>query len=550
MTAAQPAGTGAEPKSRVFQLLLAGFTIVAVVLWLPPLSSSLWLDETGTVWTIADGLGPALQRALDFQGQSPLYYAIAWVARALLGEGEVAVRLPSLLALVAAAYVVGRIGKRVFGDAEAGWLAALAFGCTSAVAFAAADARPYALALLFASTATLSLVRWLDSGRNADLAWYVLTATLTVYAHYLTAVVLGAHVAYALARRGNAAPGARKQLLAPALVAVACLPLVPQFAALLDRRESLSSAIVLRASRLAVIVAVPLAMMAGAALLHALRERRGATLQAMTGVVLVVFLVFAVTDVSGLESLSAPVVAALAIAVIAGGVLAARALRIRARDVTSPVRENRATLALVLTWALLPPLAMYVLTAADVARVFVPRYYVSAAPGVALLAAWMIRQVTSKQLRVLLAAGMLAGAVVSFDADHFTEDWRGAMAATTQAVASAREPVLVRTDFIEARSVEALRDPEQRAWLLAPAAAYPVGGTAYVLPYGVSDAEARYVLDLESRVLQDANAFVVVTNRIHTYQGLLKRRFEQRGYRTRSLGDFGSIRVVRFERSG
>jgi 4-amino-4-deoxy-L-arabinose transferase-like glycosyltransferase len=541
------AATGVERRTRVPDLLIALFVLAAVVLWLPPLRSSLWLDETGTVWTIKDGLGRAFGRALDFQGQSPLYYAVALLTRALFGRSELALRVPSILALLGATFVVARIGRRLF-DVETGRIAALAFACTSSVAFAAADARPYALALLAAALATLTLVRWLDSGSNADLAWYVVAAALTIYAHYLTGVVLAAHVVYAFARRGRSAPSARAQLLAPLLIAASCLPLIPQFAALWDRRGSLSSAVVLRASRLAVIVAVPLAMTVGAALLRALRKRKNVLVTTVMSAGLIVFLVFAITDVSGLESVSTPVtilgVAVLVVAIVA----IAKALALGRDDVAAPLREHRATLAFLLSWALLPPLVMYALTATDVARVFVPRYYLSAAPGVALLAAWMIRQVRPGQFRVVLALGMLIGAVLSFDADHFTEDWRGALRAASAAVTDAGEPILIRTDFIEARSIEWLRDPKRSDWLLAPVAAYGVTGAPYLLPYGVSDAEARYVLDLESRVLDDARAFVVVTNRIHTYQSLLAQRMASRGFGTRSLGNFGSIRVTAFER--
>ena len=42
-------------------------------LWLLPLSSSLWLDETLTWWVIKDGAGHAIGRAFTYQ-QSPLYY--------------------------------------------------------------------------------------------------------------------------------------------------------------------------------------------------------------------------------------------------------------------------------------------------------------------------------------------------------------------------------------------------------------------------------------------------------------------------------------------
>jgi hypothetical protein len=48
--------------------------IGVLAVWVRPLGSSLGLDETGTFWVIQGDLGQVVDRALDFQGQFPLYH--------------------------------------------------------------------------------------------------------------------------------------------------------------------------------------------------------------------------------------------------------------------------------------------------------------------------------------------------------------------------------------------------------------------------------------------------------------------------------------------
>ena len=79
----QPVEEPAEPGHVRWLAILTAVVIVS--LWLMPLSSSLWLDELGTWWVVKDGAGDAIDRALTFHGQSPLYYLIVWSARVVGG---------------------------------------------------------------------------------------------------------------------------------------------------------------------------------------------------------------------------------------------------------------------------------------------------------------------------------------------------------------------------------------------------------------------------------------------------------------------------------
>src|SRR5262249_29628014 len=69
-------------------------------------------------------------------------------------------------------------------------LATALFATHGTVAFAAADARPYALALMAVVWAMLALVKWCESGRSACVLACVFLLALSVYFHYLSATVL------------------------------------------------------------------------------------------------------------------------------------------------------------------------------------------------------------------------------------------------------------------------------------------------------------------------------------------------------------------------
>jgi mannosyltransferase len=230
------------------------------------IASSLWLDETATFWVVKDGLREAAARSWAWSGQSVLYYSTAWLGKFLaptLGL-EVALRLPSLIAMAVAVWLVYRLGRRLAGR-DVGAVAALAFICLPDVAFAAIDARPYALAVALLLGSTLFLVRWVDEGRAVDAVLYVATAALVVYAHYLFALALVPHAVYA-ARR------IRMLVLLWCGAGALCLPLAGQVLHFYKTRSTHSFATVPTAGMYFATIAPP--VLAGAVLLALVLRRR------------------------------------------------------------------------------------------------------------------------------------------------------------------------------------------------------------------------------------------------------------------------------------
>ena len=217
MTAPQ---SGRRDRGGLFVEALAAAVIVR--LWIMPLWSSLWLDEFGTAWVTSGRWDQLVERARLFPQSLP-YAAIVEASRSLFGSSEAALRWPSLLAMLAAAAAVVALGRELF-DRRAGRAAGAVFLLFPAVEFAAADARPYAFAVLAAAAATYLLVRWLDRGGVGAGVGYVVTAAAMVYFQYLFAVCLAAHAAYAWRRRRTAAVGPVAMSSAGAAIGLLLLP--------------------------------------------------------------------------------------------------------------------------------------------------------------------------------------------------------------------------------------------------------------------------------------------------------------------------------------
>ena len=239
---ADVAGSDESPdrSHNAFLWTLAGLLVAG--LWLPSLVSSLWVDEAGTWWVIADGVHQVVQRAEAVQGQSPLFYLLLWSWVHLAGHSEVALRLPSVVSSLASAWFVYLIAKRFF-DKEVGRLAVIAFVAWNLVAFEASNARPYALGTLLVTGAAWALIAWLDRGGIRRAIVFVLLAALVPYVHPFLALIFFPYAIYAVlrARDGSAAVSAKSLVAAAVSIVVLVAPICVQLIALARRRDELST---------------------------------------------------------------------------------------------------------------------------------------------------------------------------------------------------------------------------------------------------------------------------------------------------------------------
>ncbi|HEV7708282.1 MAG TPA: glycosyltransferase family 39 protein [Asanoa sp.] len=136
--------------------------------------SELWLQLKGTDATI----GP--------------YYVLIRGWTTVFGDSDLSLRLPSTLAMVGAAAVIGLIGNRL-GSHKIGLLAGLTFAILPITTRFGQEARPYALATFFAAVATLLLIRMLGGFTLGIALAYAAAIAAVGLMHLVALLVLAAH---------------------------------------------------------------------------------------------------------------------------------------------------------------------------------------------------------------------------------------------------------------------------------------------------------------------------------------------------------------------
>jgi mannosyltransferase len=488
-----------EKVRKTYLLVLLG--LVAGRHWFSALGSGLWLDETGSFWVIQQGLGHIYSRAL-IDMVSPVYSVILWGAARLLGPHEWALRLPSIIAVSFAVFLIYRLCARLF-DRETGLLAAVVLVCLPSVSFAATYARSYGAAFVTSVAATLLLVRWLDTGAVRDSVAYVLLSALAVYLHYLFATILLVHAVFAAAHSL-----VRNRVKLRAMIAVASLlillllPLVPY--------------------------------------LHALYQARAAHTWSPRPELVQLF-----------EAL----VPAVTCASLSIGVLVASlfwpGFELRASHLT------RSTGVLLGCWLALPPAILFVVARLTNAGVFLPRYYLPMNAGFAVLAAWLLRAIEPVKARlvvvtlVAVASILSYGGMSSFWISRGDDDWRAATHAVDVITSDApATPVFFHTGFVEADDYHWLADPERRSLLLAPLSIYPARGNMIPLPYTLNPKSTQHLEETIAPLVRAENRFLLVTKGPDSrlFEMWFQWRFARDGFSLRSLGNFGAVSVFLFKR--
>ncbi len=179
----------------VFAFALCG----SIAMWFLTIRSAFWLDETISYWESSGDFWQIWARqSLSF----PTYSYILWATKSLFGSSEVVLRMPSVFAMLAAAYVAYRIARELFSPDVAA-IVTVVFCLHPIVAFEAVDARPYAFAVLVVNSAILSFLRWMKTNSTRDAILFGASAAGIFYFHYLFAVLLPAFALGFIALRGS-----------------------------------------------------------------------------------------------------------------------------------------------------------------------------------------------------------------------------------------------------------------------------------------------------------------------------------------------------------
>jgi mannosyltransferase len=204
-------------------------------LWGIQRQGSMWSDEAVTY----DAAHRSVPELFNMMGHTDavlgLYYLFMHVVFTVFGGGMVVLRLPSVLAMAAAAAGIGLIGRRLIGT-RAGLLAGCAFPLAPIVQWYAQEGRPYAIVVALVTWSTLLLLNAVDDGSKRTWVAYGVVTTLACLFNEFAVLALLAHgMTLLLARVPRSI--SRKWAVAGACVIVMLSPLA---LASWQQREELS----------------------------------------------------------------------------------------------------------------------------------------------------------------------------------------------------------------------------------------------------------------------------------------------------------------------
>jgi len=170
-----------EMQRTTMVALVALLTLAALAIDLQ-VTHGLSVDEILAVDQAETSLG-GLIRELAHGVKPPLHPVLVWVAVHLLGSGDFAVRLPSLLAGVALVPATAALARELF-DRRTAVLAALLAALAPIVVWYSQEVSPYELVALFGALTVLGAVRARRRGAPEDWALHTVAAALAVWSSW------------------------------------------------------------------------------------------------------------------------------------------------------------------------------------------------------------------------------------------------------------------------------------------------------------------------------------------------------------------------------
>lgn len=473
--------------------LYAGYIIAivaAVSIWFIAVRAPLWFDETVTYHQISRGLSGVWSRqGLCF----PAYAYLLSLSTKVLGNSAIALRFPSILAMLAAVWLLYRAARELFGR-EVALLAAILFSVYPTVVFASIDIRPYAFALLATNGAILALVRLRHNNSNWAAVLFGFLAALIVYFHYLFAVILPAMaIGFFLFKKDNRTAMWRQAGIALGTFILAFLPVIPGLEYLFHT------------GRTHVFAPAPkfkdfMGTIAPQLWAHVLM-----------GAVLVAFLLLAVR-----------------------------------RKYTAPQsRLDRQGVLLCALLAVVPILILYGVSVSTRLHIFISRYRLAGIPGVAICWALLINVIQPRAIRVLLCLTLVAVTAYLSPRTH-RYSWKFALQAVEKNDAAENSPVLLCSNYIESNYTAMPRHGAKQSVLFAPLSYYKITVPVVPLPRALNVQTKQIVSSFLQRARRRHQRFLAV-GYVPSYNTLdwIKEKAAT-AYDVRKLGIFEGIMVLDF----
>ena len=183
-------------------LMVAGLAIRVAI------PRGLWLDEAISVEQAQLGLPELIQDLAHTDRHPPLHHVLLWAIGRTVGDGDLAMRAPSIVAGVLLIAAVYWLGVEVY-DRRTGLVAALLATLAPILVWYSQEARGYELEALFCTVAAVGCVRVIKRGSGWDWALHTVAAALAVWTHWFAIfVVLATELAFLWElRRRWRAPG-------------------------------------------------------------------------------------------------------------------------------------------------------------------------------------------------------------------------------------------------------------------------------------------------------------------------------------------------------
>lgn len=452
-------GSRFSQSGGILYVIYAIALTASIALWFVAIRAPLWLDETSSYWQISAGFRQIMPR----RGLvSALYTYILWLTTRLTGTSEIALRIPSILAMLGAVYLLYRAARELFGR-DVAFIVVVIFCVHPVVIFASIDARPYAFGALAINAAIFLLIRL----RNSDSIWmaaaFGATAALSTHFQMLFGVVLPVLAAcFLLTKAGDFKTLVRQSLFALGAFILVFLPNVSDLLQIFQYRQA-----------------------------YVFDRTRPS------------FVELASTLAPGWLVFILPVVLLAAILT--------RKLNFRGRI-------DLWNFLLCASLGLIPILFLFAVTAMTPTNIFVTRYRLIAIPGIALLWGWLISRIDSRSLRVLFCVAVVSAAaykkLTAPDAKQHFYTWKYAIEIAEKNAAPDNASVLMCSDFPSSDyfpmpTGEAVKDSP----FFTPLSYYKLSVPVVGLPRALNDEAKRISSDFVRRAAEKHERFLVLAYR-------------------------------------
>ncbi len=237
--------------------MLAAITVLAAVLRVWQINESLWVDELHTSWCVQGSFWQVTERAAA-GNQSPVYFYLVWGVTRLLGERELTLRLPSLLAGIALPGIMWLLVRGLWpregddpakqnGNVERDWsalFAAFLVAIDHTSIFYSTEARPYAVVQLLSIAVLIASLNVVRQPSAAAPLWFIWACAALFYFQYTSALflaaVMGALLIWAVFRPSQEYNW-QSWLVDVGGTAAVCAPALVQLCYIAARRENWGS---------------------------------------------------------------------------------------------------------------------------------------------------------------------------------------------------------------------------------------------------------------------------------------------------------------------